>query len=68
MSQIEQLEIAVKALPKSDFDEFKRWMLEYDEQQWDRQIEKDSRNKNSPIARLAAKAAADHKLGKTKKL
>jgi hypothetical protein len=57
MSRIEQLEMAVKALPKGDFDEFKRWLLKYDEQQWDSQIEKDSRNKNSPIARLSAKAA-----------
>ncbi len=37
-------------------------------QQWDRQIKKDSRDKNSPIARLAAKAAVEHKIGKTKKL
>jgi len=31
MTQIEQLEMAVKALPKREFAEFKRWLLEYDD-------------------------------------
>ena len=30
MSQIQQLEMAVKALPKSDFEAFKRWLVEFD--------------------------------------
>ncbi|MEI6235518.1 MAG: hypothetical protein WCT04_20885 [Planctomycetota bacterium] len=68
MSQVEQLEMAVKALPKSDFDAFKRWLAEYENELWDRQIERDSRDKNSPIMKLAAQALEEHKLGRTRKL
>lgn len=68
MSQVDQLELAVKALPKNEFEEFKRRVLEYDYEQWSLQIEKDSYDENSPIMKLAAEALEEHKKGATRKL
>ena len=68
MSQIEQLEMAVKALPKGDFDAFRQWVNDYDYDQWSHQIQQDSHDENSPIMKLAAQALEDHKQGKTKRL
>ena len=42
MTQLEKLENAVACLPEEEYREFRRWFLEQDWKQWDRQIEEDS--------------------------
>ena len=42
MTNLEEIERAVDALPESDYGEFRRWFLERDWAKWDEQIEADS--------------------------
>lgn len=43
MTKLEELEMAVASLPEEEYREFRRWFLERDWEQWDRQIEEDSK-------------------------
>jgi hypothetical protein len=43
MTKVEELERAVASLTEEEYREFRRWFLERDGEQWDRQIEADSR-------------------------
>ena len=43
MTKVEELERAVAALTPGQYREFRRWFLERDGEQWDQQIEEDSR-------------------------
>jgi hypothetical protein len=43
MTKLEELERAVASLTTEEYREFRRWFLERDWEQWDRQIEEDSR-------------------------
>jgi hypothetical protein len=43
MTKVEELERAVASLTAEEYREFRRWFLERDSEQWDRQIEEDSR-------------------------
>jgi hypothetical protein len=43
MSKLEELERAVSALTAEEYREFRQWFLERDWEQWDQQIEEDSR-------------------------
>ncbi len=42
MTMLVKIEDEVKNLPKQEFDKFRNWFLNYEFQQWDRQIEDDS--------------------------
>lgn len=42
MTKLKQLELAIDALPKGEYDQFRRWFLERDWARWDRQIEADA--------------------------
>jgi len=42
MANLEEIEMAVSALPDSEYAQFRRWFLERDWENWDRQIEADS--------------------------
>jgi len=42
MTRLEELVVAVNALSEKDYGEFRRWFLERDWANWDRQIEADS--------------------------
>ena len=42
MTTIAEIQQAIRSLPKADYDLLKRWVDEYDWEQWDRQIEADS--------------------------
>jgi hypothetical protein len=44
MSSIEEIKAAIEALPQADFARLRRWLQERDWQDWDRQIEADSRS------------------------
>ena len=43
MTRIEELELAVAALPEGEYDQFRSWFLERDWEKWDRQIEADAK-------------------------
>ena len=43
MTRVEELERAVTSLTAEEYREFRRWFLDRDWKQWDRQIEEDSR-------------------------
>ncbi len=66
MTHLEQIEIQVQQLNSSDFAKFRVWFREHDWQEWDRQIEQDS--KSGKLKMLAEKALADHTAGRTKHL
>ncbi|AIE74993.1 MULTISPECIES: hypothetical protein [unclassified Synechocystis] len=66
MGNLEQIETQIKQLSPSDFAKFREWFHEYDWQNWDRQIEQDS--KSGKLKALAEKALADHHAGRTKTL
>ena len=54
MTNLEHVETQVKQLSPSDFAKFKEWFHEYEWQEWDRQIEQDS--KSGKLKALAEKA------------
>lgn len=68
MIPLAQLEQSVRALTRIEFDAFKLWMIDYENELWDAQIERDSFDENSPIMKMAAQAIEEHKNRKTKKL
>ena len=42
MTTVAEIQKAIKDLPKADYARLKRWVDEYDWEQWDREIEADS--------------------------
>ena len=43
MGDVEKLEKAVTALPAEEYRRFRRWFMEQEWEEWDRQIEADSK-------------------------
>lgn len=66
MTNLEYVETQVQQLSPSDFTKFREWFHEYEWQEWDRQIEQDS--KSGKLKALAEKALADHVAGRTNPL
>ena len=66
MTRIQKLEGEIKELTRSELAAFRQWFQEFDAAQWDRQIEEDALT--GKFDRLAQKALADHKAGRTKEL
>ena len=63
MTKLEELEMAVASLTEQEYCEFRRWFLERDWEQWDRQIEEDSRaGKLDFLVREALEAKEQGKL------
>ena len=42
MTKVEEIEMAVSALPEKEYAQFREWFFERDWEKWDRQIEADS--------------------------
>ncbi len=59
MTRVQRLEEEVKELTSNELDAFRKWFLEFDAAEWDRQIEEDALA--GKFDRLAEKALADHK-------
>ena len=66
MTRIQKLEREIKELTRGELAAFRQWFQEFDAAQWDRQIEEDALA--GKFDRLAEKALADHKAGRTKEL
>ena len=66
MITVRDIKEAVQALPEDQFEEFSTWFGEYEEEHWDRQIERDQ--KSGPLRALMDKARADFETGKCSRL
>lgn len=66
MSTVEEIESAIKALPREEFSELWQWWDEYRETEWDRQIEADA--KAGKLDRFMEEALEEHRQGKTRPL
>lgn len=56
-----ELEKTISALPPEQLSRFREWFLEFDAQNWDRQIEEDV--ENGRLDKLAEKAIREHQAG-----
>ncbi len=66
MSTVEEIETAIKALPREELSELWQWWDEYRETEWDRQIEADA--KAGKLDRFMEEALEEHGQGKTRPL
>jgi len=66
MTTVSKIKEAVQALPEDQLEEFSSWFDEYEEERWDRQIERDQ--KSGPLRDLMDKARADFEAGKCSRL
>jgi hypothetical protein len=66
MTKVEELEREVASLTPEEYREFRRWFLERDWEQWDQQIEEDSRA--GKLDFLVREAFEAKKQGKLKEL
>ncbi len=64
MTKIEELEKAVTSLPEEEYSQFRRWFLDRDWAEWDREIEADAAGGKLDFLRQeAAGAKRNHQLG-----
>lgn len=66
MTKVESLEQEVAKLTREELAAFRDWFLEYDWQEWDRQLEEDV--SAGRLDALAAEALAEYERGETKEL
>jgi hypothetical protein len=66
MTTIEMLEEQVRLLSPNDLSEFRRWFLEWDNDEWDRQIERDA--KGGKLEALASAALAEYEAGRAREI
>ncbi|MFZ1934927.1 MAG: hypothetical protein WCB27_15905 [Thermoguttaceae bacterium] len=62
MSSVSDIQQAVQALPEEEFAVFSSWFEQYEEERWDRQMERDQ--SSGPLRSLMEKARADFEAGK----
>ncbi len=63
---IESIELAIQKLEPVKLAEFRSWFAEYDETQWDAQIESDAAS--GKLDAMAAEALAEYESGKAQEL
>jgi hypothetical protein len=66
MTTIEILEEQVKSLSEDDLTEFRRWFLDWDNDEWDRQIERDATA--GKLDALASAALAEYNAGQAREI
>ncbi len=66
MTKIQRLEKEIEELTSSELAAFRKWFREYDAAVWDEQIEQDAIA--GKLDKLAEKALADHKAGRTEQI
>ena len=66
MTVLEQIESEIRKLSPEDFAKLRDWLLELDEQEWDRQIENDAAS--GRLDKLFEKSLADHRAGKSREI
>jgi hypothetical protein len=63
MGKLEQLEQQIQSLSKEELAQFRAWFLEFDWENWDRQLERDVAA--GKLDALGEKALRDHASGKS---
>ena len=66
MTTVAEIQDAVRELTEKDLEAFSSWFDQYEEERWDRQIERDQ--KSGPLRSLMSKAQADFEAGKCTRL
>ncbi len=66
MTTVAEISAAVKRLPRRDLAHFRRWFINYDRAEWDRQLESDVAA--GRLDTLIRKAQRDHSAGRTRVL
>lgn len=66
MSQVEEIEEAVKNLHANDLRRFRRWFAQFDAEVWDAQIGADAAS--GKLDALASTAVSDYEKGKAREL
>ena len=66
MTTATEIQNAVLALPEKEFEAFSSWFDEYEDEHWDRQIERDQ--ESGPLRDLMEKARTDFEAGKCTRL
>jgi hypothetical protein len=66
MTEIEELEVRIRNLPKEDFSKFRDWFYQIEDELWDQQIESDF--KAGKFDKLIEKARTEFAQGKVRKL
>lgn len=66
MTKLERISRDVETLAPDELARFRAWFAEFDADQWDAQIETDI--KAGKLDKLAEKALADHRAGRTRPL
>ena len=62
MTTVVEIETAVQALTEEEFDRFSSWFDKYEEDHWDKQIERDQNS--GPLRDLMVEAKNDFRAGK----
>ncbi len=66
MTKVEEIKVAIEALPKEEYVQLRRWFTERDWREWDRQIEADSAA--GKLDYLIEEAFEEKKMGRLKEL
>ena len=66
MTRVEALEKEIEKLSPEELTELRDWILEYDWQRWDRQIEADAAS--GKLSKLFRKSLEDHRAGKSQEV
>ena len=66
MTRVQKLAREIEELSASELAAFRKWFQEYDSAVWDEQIERDAIE--GKLDKLAEKALADHKAGRTREM
>jgi hypothetical protein len=66
MTTVAEITAAVKRLPRRDLARFRKWFINYDAAEWDRQFESDVAA--GRLDALIHEAQRDHRAGRTKAL
>ena len=66
MKKIEEIEEDIEKLSTSELKAFRHWFIDFDTQQWDKQIQEDA--EKGKLDDLASKAINDFRAGKAKEL
>jgi hypothetical protein len=66
MGAVEKLEELIKSLTSEELARFREWLVEFDAQVWDRQVEADAAA--GKLDRLIEESMADYRANKTRPL
>jgi len=66
MEKLTALEASISKLSETEYAEFREWFLNYENERWDSQLEKDITD--NKLANLASEALEDYKKGNFKDL